>query len=62
MKELTEKEALTKFCRGALLAIIESLAKFAKKLQEFKNLDLNDQVSDHHFMLICYWSVYSLSG
>ncbi|XP_041477540.1 peroxisome proliferator-activated receptor alpha-like isoform X2 [Lytechinus variegatus] len=44
MKELTEKEALTKFCRGALLAIIESLAKFAKKLQEFKNLDLNDQV------------------
>ncbi|XP_072177650.1 peroxisome proliferator-activated receptor alpha-like isoform X2 [Diadema setosum] len=44
MKELTEREAISKFCRGALLAIIESLAKFAKKIAQFKNLDLNDQV------------------
>ena len=44
LKEITDRDSIMKFFRGALLAIIESLAKFAKKLPEFKKLDLNDQV------------------
>lgn len=44
MQELTEAKDIAKYCTESLLAVVEGLAKFAKKLAEFRNLDLNDQV------------------
>ena len=45
MRELTELKDIAYFCKSALHSAVESLAKFAKKLNEFRSLDINDQVS-----------------
>ncbi|XP_071792832.1 peroxisome proliferator-activated receptor delta-like [Asterias amurensis] len=45
MRELTDINDIAAFLRSALQTAIESLAQFAKKLPEFRSLDLNDQVS-----------------
>ncbi|XP_071948617.1 peroxisome proliferator-activated receptor alpha-like isoform X1 [Antedon mediterranea] len=45
MRELTQLNDISHFCIGALHAAVESLAKFAKKLPEFRMLDINDQVA-----------------
>lgn len=45
MRELTELKDIAFFCKSALHSAVESLAKFAKKLDEFRSLDIHDQVS-----------------
>lgn len=55
MQELTEAKDIAKYCTESLLSVVEGLAKFAKKLEEFRNLDLNDQVKYFQWM----WLVVS---
>ncbi|XP_022086594.1 peroxisome proliferator-activated receptor delta-like [Acanthaster planci] len=45
MRELTDINDIAAFLRNALQTAIESLAQFAKRLPEFRSLDINDQVS-----------------